>query len=157
MLHNVIYDGIKGFTTSMYMLADDMGLIDTESMYAHEMKLFQNKMSRIAESLPMGGVRRPIADVIETDEEVIVTVELPGVNKEDVDVSITDDELCITAKKIDKSEEGFCTFKRTIRLPASVKSEEAKATLCNGLLKISLPKEIVVTKTKIPVEVEACQ
>jgi HSP20 family molecular chaperone IbpA len=37
-------------------------------------------------------------------------------------------------------------------LPTEVKSEEAKAILSNGVLKITLPKVAVISKTKIGVE-----
>jgi HSP20 family molecular chaperone IbpA len=168
-MHKMICEGIKGLTTSMYMLADEMGLIDTESMYAHEMKGWQEKMGKITEAMPLayGGVKKPPADVVETDEEIIVTMEVPGVAKEDIDISVTCDELYVRAKKsaepeeeaecVHKRELSYDMFRRMIKLPCAVKSEQAKASLCKGILKITLPKEIAVTRTKIAVEEEVCQ
>ena len=51
-----------------------------------------------------------------------------------------------------RSERTYGVFKRAIRLPADIKSEETKATLCNGVLKITLPKVAIISKTKIGIE-----
>jgi len=167
-MFNMVCEGVKGLTTSMYMLADDMGLIDTQSMYAHEMRRLQEKMGRITESMPLsyGNIKKPAADVVETDDEVIITMEVPGVGKEDIDISLTCDELYVKAKKpaepeeeaecVHKMERSYDTFRRMIKLPCAVKNEQAKASLCKGILKINLPKEITVTRTKIAVEEEIC-
>lgn len=167
-MHNMICKSVKGVTTSMYMLADEMGLIDTESMYAHEMRRLQEKMGKITEAMPLtyGGVKKPLTDVVETDEELVVTIEMPGVNKEDIDVSLTADELFIQAKRpaepeeedecVHKRERSYDLFKRTIKLPCAVKNEQIKATLCRGILKVSLPKEIVDTRIRVAVEEDVC-
>lgn len=168
-MQKMICEGIKGLATSMYMLADDMGLIDTESMYAHEMRRFQEKMGKITEAMPLvpTSIKKPPSDVVETDEEIIVTMEVPGVGKEDIDISLTCDELYVRARKpVEAEEEAECVhkrelsydmFKRMIKLPCAVKNEQAKASLCKGILKITLPKEITVTRTKIAVEEEVCR
>lgn len=167
-MHNMIFEGIKGLTTSMYMLADEMGLIDTESLCAHEMRRLQEKMGKITEAMPLtyGGVKRPSTDIMETDEDIVITMEMPGVGKEDIDISLTADEVYVCAKKpaepeevaecVHKHERSYDKLKRTIKLPCAVKNELTKASLCKGILKISLPKEIAVTKTKVAVEEEVC-
>jgi HSP20 family protein len=168
-MFRMICEGIKGITTSMYMMADDFGLIDTECMYANEMKHLQEKMGKLTDVMPLpyGSTRRPLADVVETDEEVVVTVEVPGVDKDDIEISLTDDELYIRAKKpeepkeetecIHKHERSNDVFKRMIKIPVAVKSEQAKATLSKGILKIVFPKEITATRTKIAVEENTSQ
>jgi HSP20 family protein len=137
-------------------------------MYAHEMRRLQEKMGRITEAMPLayGNIKKPAADVVETDDEVIITMEVPGVGKEDIDISITCDELYVQAKKpvepeeecesVHKLERSNDMFKRMLKLPCAVKNEQAKASLCKGVLKITLPKEITVTRTKIAVEEEVC-
>lgn len=82
--------------------------------------------------------------------------------KNDVDVEIIGDELSVIAKRstepeakeetVYRCERNYDVFKRLIRLPTDVKSEEAKAILCNGVLKITLLKVAVITKTKLGVE-----
>jgi HSP20 family protein len=163
-LHHVIFNSMKGIANKIYSVMDDLGLINIEYLYASQMKEVQKKMGTIAESVPFvsGTVKRPLTDVIETDETIIVTVEVPGVNKDDIDIEILGDQLSVSAKRkiepehkdecVYKSERNYGVFKRAIRLPADIKSEETKATLCNGVLRITLPKTVMISKTKIGVE-----
>ncbi len=163
-LRHMICNLMKNTANKIYSIMDDLGLVDIESIYMNQMREVHKKMGTIAESVPYvsGTVKRPSTDVKETDEAIIVMVEVPGVVKDDVDVEIIGDELSVSAKRAMESERkdetvyrcerNYETFKRLIRLPADVKSEEAKAILCDGVLKITLPKVAVISKTKIGVE-----
>lgn len=42
-----------------------------------------------------GGMREPAVDIIDSDERLIVTVELPGVEKKDVKLSLSENNLII--------------------------------------------------------------
>jgi HSP20 family protein len=160
----MICNSIKNISNKMYLVMDDLGLVDVEYLYASQMREVQKKMGTIAESVPFmsGTVKRPSTDVIETDEAIIVTMEVPGVNKDDIDVEIIGDRLGVSAKRamehehkdecVYKCELNYDIFKRSIRLPVDIKSEETKATLCNGILKITLPKVAIISKTKIGVK-----
>lgn len=163
-MHHMICNSIKNIANKMYLVMDDLGLIDIEYLYASQMRNVQKKMGMIAESVPFvsGSVKRPSTDVVETDEAIIVTMEVPGVNKDDIDVEIIGDQLSVSAKRalehehkdecVYKCELDYDIFKRSIRLPADIKSEKTKAKLCNGVLKIILPKTVTISKTKIGVK-----
>ena len=163
-MHHMICNSMKNISNKIYLIMDNLGLVDIESIYMHQMREVHKRMGAIAESVPYvsGTVKRPSTDVKETDEAIIVTMEVPGVGKDDVDIEIIGDELSVSAKRsaepeakdetVYRSERNYDTFKRLIRLPADIKSEETKATLCNGVLKITLPKTAVISKTKIGVE-----
>jgi HSP20 family protein len=96
------------------------------------------------------GPRVPSIDIEETDGTVVVRAELPGVKKEDLDIEVTPDALILKAEtKQEKEEKGkryyrkeraWGMFQRMIPLPVEVKSNEAKASLKDGLLEITLPK-----------------
>ncbi|HDJ96627.1 MAG TPA: Hsp20/alpha crystallin family protein [Candidatus Aenigmarchaeota archaeon] len=102
--------------------------------------------------------RTPLSDVRETDEEVIVTVELPGVSKDDIQLKATEDSLEIrveTKKLIEERGEDFFRkersyrgFYRRILLPSKVVPEKAKAKYENGILEIRLPKVEAKKKVK---------
>ena len=104
----------------------------------------------------------PLADVMETDDSVVVSMDLPGVDKKDVEISVAEDELRVSAlRKTEKEadEKGYhkrersCNkFERMVKLPATVKSEEAKARLTDGVLEITLPKEVVTSRKRIAVD-----
>jgi len=94
--------------------------------------------------------REPLVDMKETEDSVIIEVELPGLNKEDIQLKATDDSLEIkgeSKKIVEEAKEGFIRkersyrgFYRRISLPIKVKPEEAKAKYENGILRVELPK-----------------
>lgn len=106
----------------------------------------------------------PSLDVVDGKDEVKVHVELPGIAKEDVEISLKDDLLTIRGEKKEKKEEkgenryymerSYGTFARTIKLPASVKADEVKASYKDGVLEITLPKAEEAKTREIHVNVE---
>jgi HSP20 family protein len=79
--------------------------------------------------------REPLADVIPTDGEVRVIVELPGVEKKDIKLSGTENKLTIS---VDTPERKY--FKE-VELPAKVDSKKATSKYKNGVLDITVPKK----------------
>jgi len=92
----------------------------------------------------------PRVDVSETENELIVTAELPGVDKEDLELSIDNDLLTVRGhKKMEQEDRGKdyyrieCfqgSFIRTISLPVDVDSDRAEASFKKQVLKVKLPK-----------------
>jgi len=103
----------------------------------------------------------PMADIKETDEALIVTMDLPGIDRNDADITIFDDTLRVVAERnvekessescYYKQERTYSRFERAIDLPITIKADEAKAKLENGILEITLPKEIVTTRKRISI------
>jgi HSP20 family protein len=79
--------------------------------------------------------REPLADVIPSDGEIRVIVELPGVEKKDIKLSGTDDKLTIS---VDTQERKY--FKE-VKLPAKVDVKKATSNYKNGVLDITVPKK----------------
>jgi HSP20 family protein len=79
--------------------------------------------------------REPLADVMTTDGEVRVIVELPGVEKKDIELSGTEDKLTIS---VDTAERKY--FKE-VELPVKVDSKKATSKYKNGVLDITIPKK----------------
>jgi len=118
-------------------------------------------VSGLGPKFPLGDVIRPLADVRDTDDAIIVAMDLPGIDKNDVEISVSDNELRVVAEKsmeeMPEKERGrfertYRRFERTVRLPELVKADEARARLENGVLEIRLPKEVVTTRKQITVE-----
>ena len=90
------------------------------------------------------------ADVRETENEYLVSAELPGVNKEDIKLDYNDNNLTIKAKRTEchddskdsyiRKERSYGEFSRSFYLD-NVKKEGIRAKFENGELKIILPKE----------------
>lgn len=96
------------------------------------------------------GVRAPTVDVSETADEVLVKAELPGIGKDDLEVEVLPETLSIRAEMSHEKEEKEQTYhrrervwrryERVLPLPAEVVTEEAKATMKDGILEIHMPK-----------------
>ncbi|ACX51597.1 heat shock protein Hsp20 [Ammonifex degensii KC4] len=93
----------------------------------------------------------PRVDIYQTEDEVIVTAEIPGLeSKDDVEVTVTEDTITLrgeikrdasyTQEGVYHAERYYGSFSRTFSLPAEVKPEEAQATYRNGVLEVRLPK-----------------
>ena len=99
--------------------------------------------------LPSGGTL-PRSDVVETEEGIEVTLELPGLEQKDVEVTLTDDMLTVKGeKKVEKqdskkgyylSERSYGAFHRSIPMPPGVDTEKAEAVFRNGVLTVKLPQ-----------------
>jgi len=76
--------------------------------------------------------REPLTDVMTTDDEVKVIVELPGVEKEDVKIRGTENKLTISVDTPQRK------YYKEIDLPTSVDPKEAKSTYKNGVLDVTL-------------------
>ena len=104
----------------------------------------------------------PDIDIAETDNEIIVKVEIPGVDSKEMDISIVDDKLTIKGEKKEEKEEkgksyhrverSYGSFTRTIALPAHVKTDEIVAKNHQGVLEITLPKMEEAKTKKITVK-----
>lgn len=104
----------------------------------------------------------PRVDVVDKDDEVEVTAELPGVTKDQLDVSVSDNALTIRGSTTheEKEEKGEYyrreirkgEFSRTVALPADVKGDQAKASFEDGVLTITLPKLEKAKRSSIKVE-----
>lgn len=92
--------------------------------------------------------REPLVDVMSTNNEVKVVVELPGVEKEDIKMYGTERVLTISVDTPQRK------YYKEIDLPAPVDPKTAKAAYKNGVLDITLTKKKEQKKPKgEPIEV----
>lgn len=106
----------------------------------------------------------PRADLRETDDDIVVTVELAGFDDKNVDVSLQDNRLIVKARIDDKREEDrgtyhFCERRignayRALSLPCTVDEKKVSAEMKDGVLTVTLGKtaEARATPTKITVK-----
>ena len=157
---------LRKLQTRMNKLIEELGLDSIGSKYADEWERVQKRMGDLREDVegpePKKGVIRPLADVHETDEDVVVTMDMPGVEKQDIDISVVEDELRVSAemnreqeaeeRDYHHRERTYTRFDRKVLLPASIKAEEARAVLANGVLEITLPKVSAATRKRITID-----
>jgi HSP20 family protein len=93
--------------------------------------------------------REPLVDVVETDSEIRVVVELPGVEKSDIKLHGTEDSLEIS---VDTPQ---YKYYKEVTLPAKIRVKEAKSSYKNGVLEVVFPKAEVPKKPKgEPIDVD---
>ncbi len=107
---------------------------------------------------------KPLVDIYETEEGIVIKAELPGVNKEDVSVEVKNNILTLKGerfvdKEIDEDkyyrrERCFGTFHRTFTLQDTVLPDKIKAKFRNGVLEIEVPKPEEEKPRQISVNVE---
>ncbi len=111
-----------------------------------------------SEAAEAKGYDTPAIDLVETNEEIIALVALPGVSKDKIDLRATEDSLYVEAKAMPREGKYLrrdmspLGFKREIKLPAEIKPEVVKASYQNGILEVHLPKLVVVSAQKVQVE-----
>jgi HSP20 family protein len=92
----------------------------------------------------------PIVDIVENDEALVVTVELPGVSASDLTISTHGGDVILAGEKprppldgqgrFHVAERAFGRFRRVIDLGAPVNTHKAEALLTDGTLRIRFPK-----------------
>jgi len=100
------------------------------------------------------GTWRPSIDIFETEETILVIVDLAGVSRDEIAIEHEGELLRITGsrrephslyradlKRCHQMEIDYGPFERVIRIAGPLDSEGIKATHENGFLKIMLPKK----------------
>ena len=112
--------------------------------------VFENFWNRVGQFEWPWGSDEAKSDVVETDNAIEVSIELPGMEMKDIEVTVNDDMLTVKGeKKIERQEEkkgyylserSYGAIYRTIPLPPGVDGEKAQASFKNGVLTIKLPQ-----------------
>lgn len=128
-----------------------------------EIEQFEKDWSNLFSSLGRPGVAKyPPINMYTSDDDVVVTSELPGVEPEDVDLTVTGDVLTLkgTRKRAElgegqtwhRRERGYGDFYRTRQLPYNVESSKVEAKYEKGILRITLPRAEADKARKISVK-----
>jgi HSP20 family protein len=124
-----------------------------------EMARLQNEINKIFETVldlsPEDSLQAvsgwvPSIDVIQSQESIIVTAELPGVELTSLKVEVGSGQMVISGEKPASAavtnarhhcvERAHGSFSRTIPLPVPVNTHRASARLHEGLLTITFPR-----------------
>ncbi|MCC0178701.1 Hsp20/alpha crystallin family protein [Waterburya agarophytonicola K14] len=123
-----------------------------------EMDSVQHQINRMFNEVltPANGVRfgdyskYPAAELTETEEALILKLELPGMQPDEIEIEATAKSVSISGdrksevaaedKAKTRSEFRYGSFKRVITLPLPIQNTEVKAEYKNGILYLTLPK-----------------
>jgi HSP20 family protein len=130
-----------------------------------DVRFFEDRIDRVFERA-LGRDRQtpwmPAMDVYETDEKLVVTLELPGLSAADVDVQVEDSTLTINGKREFSSEVNeehyhrierrYGQFSRAVTLPPQVDAGKVDARFEDGVLTVEIPKNEKAKPKKIEVK-----
>lgn len=109
-------------------------------------RVFEDFWGRFDSPFGNGISAGPRTDISETDEAMLVSVDLPGLDEKEIEVNVTDDMLTIRGEHEEKSEkDGFSSqsrrsFHRMIPVPPGVDADKTGAEFKRGVLTVTLPK-----------------
>lgn len=105
---------------------------------------------------------RPAMDVIENSDNVTIRIDLPGLSPDNVNIEVEGDLLTISGEMGDTveregehyhyRERNYGSFKRSLRLPDTIDTENVDATFSNGVLNLVLPKRPEMQPKQIKVQ-----
>jgi HSP20 family protein len=103
---------------------------------------------------------KPAVNIIETEEGLKLTADIPGASKESLDVNVEKGILTITAPvsrempgNAGYTEFELASYYRQFSIPESLDHEKARAELANGILTLRVPKAEAAKPRKIEIKV----
>jgi HSP20 family protein len=137
-----------------------------------EVGLLQNQMNRLFDTALQGwsgdstnGTTAwiPAADIYESENELLVTLDLPGIDPKMVEVRVENNVLTIRGeRKLDEKQNNFHRversygpFGRAFTLSTAVDAEKIQATYKAGVLSIALPKAEAAKPKRIQIAATA--
>jgi HSP20 family protein len=136
-----------------------MGSDSDHMKFLERLKKLEGQLERLASDFFLtdsfcestyGSLWRPPADIYETEESVVVRMEVPGLHVEDINITLRSDTLVVRAVRREchpgaktichqlEIHHGF--FERVLPLPKTIRHEEAEAMYSDGFLVITIPK-----------------
>ncbi|MCP4408608.1 MAG: Hsp20/alpha crystallin family protein [Gammaproteobacteria bacterium] len=91
----------------------------------------------------------PYTDIYETEQALVVVMEIPGVDKKDIDIKLEKNEISIEGRVDFNKYENFKPtyteynvghFSRSFRLSSEIDQSAIDANVADGVLTLNLPK-----------------
>jgi len=99
----------------------------------------------------------PRADIYETAEEFVVTLEIPGVDGEEIEILVEGPYLSLSGVRLGPAPQGCMRwhqmeiahgrFERLLALPQEADADRITATFKDGFLSIHIPRGTAGTRT----------
>lgn len=137
--------------------------------FFEDMRDMQNQMNKMfkdfSKKAKFSDLKSADTDISETEDFLVIKVDMPGVEKEDIDLVLTEESISVNAKRKQEEleeKEGFFRRERSYKgynvytmLPAKIIPETAYADYKNGVLKVKVKKaEKTKEKQKKKIEIK---
>ena len=124
-------------------------------------RMFEDTMSTQRPEADIGANWAPSVDIYETEDSLVLKVELPEIRKEDLDIQVEGGVMTIRGERqfdqtirkenYHKIERSYGTFSRSFALPSNVDPEKINAAYKDGVLMISISKRAESKKKQIQI------
>ena len=114
-------------------------------------ELFHDDLNIVRDGVLKQNMNKPRVNIVESDEEYVLNMSVPGFEKSDFVIGLENEELSVSAevktledqKELNYTRKEFTqgSFKRTFVLPETVEDSAINANYTNGILTISIPKK----------------
>jgi len=103
---------------------------------------------------------KPAVNIVETEEGLMLTADVPGATKESLEISVDKGILTISAP-VSRTVPGtpvyrefeLATYYRQFAIPETLDNSKARAELSNGILTLRIPKMEAAKPRKIDIQV----
>jgi len=131
---------------------------------------FQSQMNQLFDSFlgqnpaaPMERAWAPLADVWETPDEMVISVEMPGFTEKDIRLSVTGDQVLIQGERrwdgddpqkatFHRRERWYGKVERAFSLPMPVETSKVAGNFRDGVLTVRLPKAEGIKPREIKIQ-----
>ncbi|MBD2447031.1 Hsp20/alpha crystallin family protein [Nostoc sp. FACHB-152] len=137
-----------------------------------EMNTIQRQLNRLFEEdmLPSTLLERtfarvPAAELQETEDAILLKLELPGIEAKELDVQVTEKAVYVSGERksetktedkgVTKSEFQYGKFQRLIPLPTRIQNTNVTAEYKDGILHLTLPKAEEEKKKVVKLNLES--
>ena len=108
-------------------------------------------------------LRAPEADVVETEKDIQVSLEMPGMKADEIDIGLENNVLTIAGEKHQQrteederntwhlTERRYGQFSRSFVLPRDVDADAIQAHVEDGVLRVVIPKSEKARRRRIDV------
>ena len=129
------------------------------------LRAFEDAFSKMLSEPQANRPWAPSVDIYETENELVLTADLPGVDLKDIDVRVENQTLTVsgerkferkeTSQGYHRIERSYGNFSRSFAVPNTFDTEKIAAEFQNGVLNVRLPKKEAAKPRQIKVEVKA--
>lgn len=137
-------------------------VIDIEKQLSRLGRDIQDLVERVVPLEDKGHDFTPACDILESEDQVRILLDLPGMSKEEIHVGLKEHVLTIKGERTGdlaenetykRQERKTGLFSRSFALPQNVNAAETDARFKDGVLIISMPKSDVLDDSKsIPIQ-----
>lgn len=103
----------------------------------------------------------PSVDIYETENEIVLTAEVPGVDEKNIEIKLEDNTLSLKGERnfeketkeenYHRIERAYGSFYRSFTLPRNIDQDNIKAENENGILRITMPKKPELKPKKVKI------